>query len=207
MEIEKGIGPYMLGLLEANRRLLVTEELDEEYTNILAGKLIQLDCIEVKPIYLLIHCKGGSVPNTFYLKNVIDGLNSPVYGLVIGKASSMAVDLLQMCGKRMMLPYAELFCHFTRSGSFRVISNNDDFSMKDATAIRKWVLDSKKEREQMYAKRTGKTIKQVQGLFEQGEYFNISISAKDALKHKLIDQIVTNFKFFPGFKGRNYKGK
>ena len=52
-------------------------------------------------------------------------------------------------------------------------------------------------------KRTGKTSEEIDQLFRIGEIYNSSICALEAKELNLIDEIVTDFKFFDeGFKGK-----
>jgi len=191
----------IIGYMTAMRRIPIVDDIDEKLMNQVGAMLLQLDYQSNDPITLLLHSRGGDCENGLYLENIIRGLNSPVHGLVVGRASSMAVDILQMCSKRMMLPQARLFCHFVRTGGFKVISNRDDFSESDANAIRRWVLETQRRREQLYVNRTGRTLEDIRKIFDQGEHYNIDLNSDEAIQEKFADEIVTDFKFFPGHKG------
>lgn len=206
-ELEKNLTDFITGYLEGGRNLLLIEEVCEKVIMVLGAKMIQLDALEVRPITLYIHCPGGSYRHAYYLKNIINALNSPVYGLVIGKADSIAVDILQMCQKRMMLPHATLYNHFIRTGGFKVIARDDDFPIEDAQGIRQHVLGGKRKREEFFAERTGNTVQKIQEIFRKGEDYDLTMSAEEALEVNFADEIVKDFKFFPGFKGKKEEKK
>ncbi len=186
----------LMGYLNAHRRIIVSGEIFEKKTKEISMMLLQLDFDKIEPITLLIDSNGGDVRSSYFLMDVINGLNSPVDGLVIGDACSMAVDILQMCRKRQMLPNARLLCHFTRHG-FKLISDTDSYGPEDAEALQSRMLENKKKRETMYARRTGQSIEAIQKLFRLGEVYNLYLGAEQALKENLIDEIATDFKFIP----------
>lgn len=197
---------YALGFINGLRRIPVIGKISEEMIDQISLTLLTLEVENRKEIEegknldpaitLLIHSPGGDVDSTLRLKNVIDGLNSPVDALVIGYAQSMAADIVQMCRKRMMLSYSHLFCHFVRHG-FHLIADFDEPTELEFRAFNQRAMDSKRKREELYMARTGKSREEVLELFTLGEKFNIYFTAEEALKRNLIDEIVTDFKFLP----------
>jgi len=202
MELTKNLFAQIEGHINAYRVLRLIGEITPNSISSLAEEMVQLDFLEVQPITVWITSPGGDIAPAYYLKDVIDGLNSPVHGLVIGKASSAAVDVLQMCTKRMMLPHSELFCHYIRCGGYEIIGHNDAFSDLDAQAIVKHAQGHKHFREKLFSERTGKTIEEIRRIFYEGEMYRMVISSQEAKDINLIDEIVTDFKFFPEFKGK-----
>lgn len=198
----KGVLDEAKGYLAAHRRIPLLGEINERLISHVTGMLIQMDYEKTAPITLLIHSPGGDCEWGYHLQNAIGSLNSPVDGLVVGRAASMAVDILQMCRKRLALPNSRLYCHFVRIG-FELVSDTDEFGMDEARALREKALYVKREREALYAKRTGLKIKDVQRLFRNGEVYKLDLSAEQALQRKLIDEIVHDFKLFPGKEAKN----
>lgn len=184
-----------------NRAVLVAGEIRESLLDEIRLKLIGLekesmDKDREERILLLIDTPGGDVDTTYQLGDFIDCLSSPVDGLVVGHAGSMGADLLQMCRKRMMLPNATLFHHFTRTG-FNFILRGNKVSEQDIRDLCQKAQSNHDNRVALYQKRTGMTKRQVFDLFRQGEDAKIDINPKQALEMGLIDGIEKDFRFFP----------
>ena len=196
MERSLGVTMEILGQKLAERRLVpLRGKLDKDMANGICGTLVALDLKEAAPITLLISSNGGDVPSGKYIGDIIQTLRSPVDGLVIDRAASMAVDVLLTCRKRRALPHAEIYVHFTRCG-FEVVRDSEAISDIDIAALTKKLTDDKRDREDLYMARLGKTRDQVHELFRLGEKYSLDYSADQALKLGFIDEIDRTFKFF-----------
>ena len=186
----------MVGCWHSIRRVLVSDDLNEEMLTHTRLELLKLDFVNNEPITLIIQSGGGTVIPTYQLEDVIQGLNSPVDALVMGDCASMAVDLLQMCRRRLMLPSARLLIHYIR---YRQRWICDDFDQLDIDF--KYFRERNEEiamrRLDLYMKRTGLPREKITEIFRHGEIHEAYFSAQQALKLCLVDEIVTDFKFFP----------
>ncbi len=191
-----GVNNKVLASALAKRRMVpMIGEINRDMANGLIEILTALDLKETAPITILIGSNGGSVQDGQYVYGIIDTLNSPVDGLVIRNADSMAVDILLHCRKRMALPTASFFLHFTRH-KFNVIQDSEKLSEYEIGALIKNMTEGKAERENMYAKRLGKDVEEIRRLFQIGEKYHTEYPAEEALELGIIDKIVTDFKFW-----------
>jgi ATP-dependent Clp protease protease subunit len=186
----------IVGYLARERKILLQGEITEESIAGVVKMLIQLDFDSNEPITLLISSRGGDFDSGYFLQDTISMLNSPVDGLVLDYAGSMAVDVLQMCRNRMAMPHSRIYCHFLRHG-FKVIGDIDDVHEEDILAFRRQILERKKVREKLYAERMKCSVGKVQKIFRAGEMHNINMSSSEALRAGLIDKIPTDVKLFP----------
>jgi ATP-dependent protease ClpP protease subunit len=188
------------GYLNANRTIILSSATNEEVMEKISNTLVMLETQEIKPITLLINSRGGT--GGFYLQNVINSLRSEVNGLVIGRASSMAALILQMCNKRMMMPNSTLYFH--HCGYSIPLERGYPYSLKksDKDKIFKNIQTANDPQITLLMKRTGHSRKVIKELLRYGELYSYSIQPKEALKLNLIDEIVSDFKLFPPeFKG------
>ena len=159
--------------------------------------LLQLDYLSDEPIRLLIDTPGGDVAAGFKLHDFIKSLHSPVDGLVVGRADSTGATILQMCRRRLALPMSRIFCHFTRC-DITLIDRDEAFDAEMGHIVVARARRYRNNIESLYVQRTGKTVEEVRRLFYLGETYSLDLSAEEALKEGLIDEILTDFKFFPG---------
>lgn len=196
MQDALGVSQDILGTALAKRRLVpIIGEINSAMSDGVIEVLVSLDLKATAPITLLIASNGGSVPDGRHICGIVSALNSPVDGLVIRNADSMAVDILLHCRKRLALPTASFFLHFTRH-KFHVIQDSDELSGKEIEAMKKEMTECKATREALYAKRLGKKPEEIHDLFRRGEKFHTEYFAEEALKLGIIDEVVKDFKFW-----------
>jgi ATP-dependent protease ClpP protease subunit len=194
------LAEYAKGYLMAGRQIPVVGTIDKKLTTQIASALLKMECEEVAPITLLIHTDGGS--GGFLLENIINALQSPVDAIVLGEACSMGGIILQMCRKRIMLPQSEIYCHHPKI-TYSMQGRFNTPLLSDMEFLHQQALTAHKRQVDLFAKRTGKTNEQVEQVFRLGEIYNRSLTAPEALEFGLIDEICTDFKFFP----KTFKGK
>ena len=197
--MEKAIGtkPAEVATHLATHRMVPIEgKITKEMADGVIRVLMALDLKEDKPITLIISSSGGDVHSGNKIGGMIKTFRSPVDGLVVGSACSMAVDILLMCRRRRMLRHAEIFVHFTRCG-FDAVRDSDDITDSDMDAIRRKMTVDKKKREELYMTRLKKTREEVHDLFRIGEKYDTCYTAEEALKLGFVDEIDDDFKFFP----------
>jgi len=176
------------------RFIPITGKITDEIAKGIIPVLARFDLMSHDPITLLIASNGGDIEAAGYIIDMIHGINSPVDGLVTQRAGSAAVDILLHCRKRMALPHSWFFVHFTRCG-FDVVCDSDRLGKHDFRAFRKKILGAKREREQLYSMKLGKSLSEVRKLFHMGEKFHLEYSTDEALKLGLIGEVNRTFKF------------
>ncbi len=202
MNEEKKLKNWFAGTQAAIRRhVLVNGVIDEELVGNVAYWLFKLEKESkesekgFEPITLMLSTTGGSVDDTYYLQDFIQTLNCPVDGLVIDKARSMGVDLLQMCRKRMMFPNSTLFCHYTRR-TYPMIFRGE-VGERELKVLANSLQADHARRIELYCSRAKKTAEEIGFLLSDGEDYHDTITAKRALEYGLIDEIIPPFKWFP----------
>lgn len=187
---------HMIGYWHSLRKVLVSGELDGDSAKKIFMELLKLDHISNEPITLMIQSGGGGVTVTHQLEDMMSAFNSPIDGLVIGDCASMAVDLLQMCRNRYMLPSSRILVHYVRNSQRWIC---DDMEQLDVDF--KYFWERNKEiadrRMTLYTKRTGLSREKIIKLFRQGEIHDAYFSAQQAVDLGFADKIITDFKFFP----------
>lgn len=190
---------YLMG----HRRIPIDGELNIKLIQQATNSLIKLDFDSNKPITLLLSSEGGSYEATMQLGDLIASLNSPVDVVAYGDCASMAVDLIQMCRKRMLLPSTRLLVHYLRMRG-RWICDDPEGLEADIALFRRDMAISREKRFSLYRNRTGLTDQKILEMFRYGETHGAHFSAEQAVESKLADEILTDFKLFPG---RKYEGE
>ncbi len=182
--------------LLSNRRISISGELTENSIRAVAESLLSLECKNNEPITLIIDSCGGAVFPTQQLGDLIQSINSPVDGIAISDCASMAVDLLQMCRRRMLRPSARVLVHFIRHRPTLVCDDENRI-----TEYLKTVADDMRHiaaaRLNLYMRRTGLPAENIFAMFRHGETHSYFMTAQQALQMGLADEIVTDFKLIP----------
>ncbi len=186
----------MIGCLHANRRIMITGYISDKSMRRASLELIKLDFESNDPITLIIESEGGSLAPAKHFFDAITMVNSPVDAIAMGDCSSVAVDLLQVCRKRMLLPSTRLLIHYIRNTQ-RWIADDLERLEADIEHFRRSMRDIKEERHALYAKRTGLSEEKLFEIFRYGETHSAFFSAKQAVELNLADEIVLDFKLFP----------
>jgi ATP-dependent protease ClpP protease subunit len=196
MQEALGMTPKIAAAKFAEQRFVPLDgKIDREKSHGICKVLIALDLKEVAPITILISSGGGEVSPSNSIGDTIRTIHSPVDGLVLDFAGSMAVDVLLMCRTRRALPHAKIFVHHTRS-HFDVICDSDDLRDSDVDKLRRMMTANKISREDLYMRRLHKTREEVADLFRIGEKYDRDYTAQEALALGFIDEIDTTFKMF-----------
>ena len=184
------------GFWHSQRRVMISGELNGDSINKATQELMKLDYSSNEPITIMVNSGGGLVVPTHQLEDTISMLESPVDAVVLGDCASMAVDLVQMCRKRRMMPSARILVHYVRNDQ-RWISDDLEQLEVDTTYFRDRMKEMKERRLTLYVKRTGLSPEEISKLFRQGEVHRMFFTAKQAIDMHLADEIVTDFKLFP----------
>ncbi len=178
------------------RRILVSREITDDSVQKTASELVKISFISDEPITLMIQSGGGSAIPILQLGDVINSLNCPVDAVVIGDCGSMAVDLVQMCRRRIMLPSSRMLIHYIRHGQ-RWVCDDPEWVAKDIAYFQERITEIAEKRILLYEKRTGLRRETISEIFRHGEMHGAYFSAQQCIKMNLADEIITDFKIFP----------
>ena len=165
-----------------NRIILLSGEIDDNLANTVVAELLYLDSLSHDDISIYINSPGGNVTSGFAIYDTMNFIKSDVSTICLGIAASMAAFLLSSGkkGKRYALPNSEVMIHQPLGGT-----------SGQATEIKiaaEHILNTKKKLNDILAKNTGKSIKQIENDTDRDNY----LSADNAKDYGLIDKILTN---------------
>lgn len=185
MIVDKEIGGErsydIFSRLLKNRIILLSGEIDDILANTVVAELLYLDSLSHEDISIYINSPGGNVTSGFAIYDTINFIKSDVSTICLGMAASMAAFLLSSGkeGKRYALPNSEVMIHQPLGGA-----------SGQATEIKiaaEHILKTKKKLNEILAKNTGKSIKQIENDTDRDNY----LTANDAKDYGLVDKILT----------------
>ena len=164
-----------------NRIILLSGEIDDDVANVIIAQLLYLDSINQEDISLYINSPGGSITSGMAIYDTMNFIKSDVSTTCVGMCASMAAFLLScgQAGKRYCLPNSEVMIHQPLGGA-----------SGQATEIKiaaEHILKTKKKLNEILAKNTGKSIKQIENDTDRDNY----LTADDAKNYGLVDKILT----------------
>lgn len=186
MIVDKEVGGErsydIISRLLKNRIILLSGEIDDNLANTVVAELLYLDSLSHDDISIYINSPGGNVTSGFAIYDTMNFIKSDVSTICLGIAASMAAFLLSSGkkGKRYALPNSEVMIHQPLGGA-----------SGQATEIKiaaEHILNTKKKLNDILAKNTGKSIKQIENDTDRDNY----LSADNAKDYGLIDKILTN---------------
>lgn len=155
-------------------------EIDRETVNDLIAQLLQLEHEDPdEEITLYINSPGGSVVDGLALYDVMQSISCPIRTVCIGMAYSMGAILFVAGDKRDMLPHSKIMIHDP------LVTHIEGSALQVQTQSQK-LLEVRKATNEILARHTGKTIKQIEAKTCQDSYF----TAKEAVKFGLADNII-----------------
>ena len=163
------------------RIIFISGEITDSLANTVVASLLYLDSINHDDISIYINSPGGNVTSGFAIYDTMNFIKSDVSTICLGIAASMAAFLLSSGkkGKRYALPNSEVMIHQPLGGA-----------SGQATEIKiaaEHILNTKKKLNDILAKNTGKSIKQIENDTDRDNY----LSADNAKDYGLIDKILT----------------
>ena len=185
MIVDKEIGGErsydIFSRLLKNRIILLSGEIDDILANTVVAELLYLDSLSHEDISIYINSPGGNVTSGFAIYDTMNFIKSDVSTICLGMAASMAAFLLSSGkeGKRYALPNSEVMIHQPLGGA-----------SGKATEIKiaaEHILKTKKKLNEILAKNTGKSIKQIENDTDRDNY----LTANDAKDYGLVDKILT----------------
>lgn len=168
--------------LLAERKVFIEGEINQEKACEFVKEILLL-CKEdsSKPIDVLINSPGGEINSGLLMYDCIQSCKVPIRMYCMGTAYSMAAVLFA-CGNhgRYILPHGELMLHEPLLGS-RVGGNASSIrSISDS------LMETRRKMNQLLAKHTGKTEKEIEEATGYDHYFN----AEESVAFGLADEVV-----------------
>lgn len=168
-----------------DRIIFIGTPIDDYVANLIIAQLLFLQMEDVKKdINVYINSPGGSVTSGLAIYDTMQFVKCDVATYCVGQASSMGAVLL--CagakGKRHALPNSRIMIHQPWGG---IQGQAEDISRQA-----KEILKMRDRINEILAKHTGQSLDKVTKDTDR-DYF---MSADEALKYKLIDEVIANQK-------------
>jgi len=167
------------------RIIFLTGPIDDNVASLVCAQLLFLESENPKKeISFYINSPGGVVWSGLAMYDTMQYISSKIMTICIGQAAS-AASLLLTAGEKEMrfsLPNSRIMVH-QPSGGYQGQVTDIEIQTKE-------IIKTKKRLNEIYAKHTGKDIKEVALVMERDKYF----SAAEAIEFGLIDKIVESRK-------------
>ncbi len=165
-----------------DRIIMLSGEVNDQVASSIVAQLLFLEAQDPdKDIYFYINSPGGVVTSGLSMFDTMNYIKSDIVTICIGQAASMGAFLLASGtkGKRYALPNARIMIH-QPSGGAQGQSTDIQIQAKEIQRLK----DTLNE---ILAKQTGKTKKQIEADTERDNF----MSADEAVKYGLIDRVLT----------------
>ena len=167
------------------RIIFLTGPIDDNIASLICAQLLFLESENPKKeISFYINSPGGIVWSGLAMYDTMQYISSKIMTICIGQAAS-AGSLLLTAGEdnmRYSLPNSRIMMH-QPSGGYQGQVTDIEIQTKE-------IIKTKKRLNEIYAKHSGKDIKEVEEIMERDKYF----SPQEAIKFGLIDKIVEDRK-------------
>ena len=167
------------------RIIFLTGPIEDNISSLICAQLLFLESENPKKdISFYINTPGGIVWSGLAIYDTMQYISSKIMTICIGQAAS-AGSLLLAAGEKDMrfsLPNSRIMIH-QPSGGYQGQVTDLEIQTNE-------IIKTKKRLNQIYAKHTGKNIKEVELIMERDKYF----SPEEAIKFGLIDKVVENRK-------------
>ena len=167
------------------RIIFLTGPIDDNIASLICAQLLFLESENPKKeISFYINSPGGIVWSGLAMYDTMQYISSKIMTICIGQAAS-AGSLLLTAGAddmRYSLPNSRIMVH-QPSGGYQGQVTDIEIQTKE-------IIKTKKRLNEIYAKHSGKDIKEVEEIMERDKYF----TPQEAIKFGLIDKIVENRK-------------
>ncbi|MGD9873060.1 MAG: ATP-dependent Clp endopeptidase proteolytic subunit ClpP [Kiritimatiellia bacterium] len=173
------------------RIIFIGTPIDDDVSNLIIAQMLFLQSEDSeKDIHLYINSPGGSVTAGLAIYDTMQFLKCDVVTYCVGQAASMGAVLLTAGtkGKRFALPNARIMIHQPWGGVQGAAS--------DISIQAKEILRLREMLNGLLAKHTGKPLKAIETDTDR-DFF---MSAEDAKKYGLVDEVVASRKDLAGKK-------
>jgi len=167
------------------RIIFLTGPIDDNIASLVCAQLLFLESENPKKeISFYINSPGGIIWSGLAMYDTMQYISSKIMTICIGQAASAGSLLLTAGekGMRFSLPNSRIMVH-QPSGGYQGQVTDIEIQTNE-------IIKTKKRLSQIYAKHTGKDLKELESIMERDKYF----SPEDAIKFGLIDKIVKNRK-------------
>ena len=169
-----------------DRIIIINGEIDNNLANSVVAQLLYLDSLNNNDISVYINSPGGSVTDGMAIYDTMNYINSDVSTIGMGICASMAAFLLSSGkkGKRYILPNSEVMIHQPLGGA-----------QGQATEIKiaaEHILKTKDKLNKILSKNTNKDLNIIEKDTDRDNF----MSADEALKYGIIDEIIENKKIY-----------
>ena len=164
-----------------DRIIFLGEDVNPHTANLVVAQLLFLAHEDPKkPIKLYINSPGGSVYDGLAIIDTMNFIEPDVETIGIGLQASMGAMLLSSGAKghRYCLPNARIMIHQPSSGTEGKITDQE-IMLKEGIFLKKRLAE-------IFAKNTGKDLKQVEKDMDRDHW----MSAEEALAYGIIDKII-----------------
>lgn len=164
-----------------DRVVFVIGGVDDQVANLVVAQLLFLESEDAdKDIHLYINSPGGAVTAGLSIYDTMQFIRPEVSTICIGQAASMGAVLLAggANGKRFCLPHSRIMIH-QPSGGFQGQAADIDIQAREVLKIRSRLND-------ILAKHTGRTLKQIQQDSDRDNFMD----AAAAVEYGLIDTVL-----------------
>lgn len=164
-----------------DRIIFLGEEVNPHTANLVVAQLLYLANEDSKrDIKLYINTPGGSVYDGLAIIDTMNYIKPDVQTIGIGLQASMGAMLLA-CGaegKRFALPNARIMIHQPSSGTQGKVTDQE-ITLRESIFVKKRLAE-------IFAERTGKTLKQVEKDMDRDNW----MSAEEAKEYGIIDEVI-----------------
>ena len=167
------------------RIIFLTGPIDDNIASLICAQLLFLESENPKKeISFYINSPGGIVWSGLAIYDTMQYISPEIMTICIGQAASAGSLLLTAGSKdmRFSLPNSRIMVH-QPSGGYQGQVTDIEIHTNE-------IKKTKEKLNQIYAKHTGKKIKEIQDVMERDKYF----SAQEAIEFGLIDRIVESRK-------------
>jgi ATP-dependent Clp protease, protease subunit len=162
------------------RIVFVTGAIEDHMANLVVAQLLFLEAEDPKKdIYLYVNSPGGSVTSGLSIVDTMNHIKPDVVTVCVGIAASMGSIILSQGkkGKRAILPNAEVMIHQPWGGAQGQAS--------DIEITARHILKTRDRLNNMLAKATGKSLKQI----EKDTDRDFFMDAEESKKYGIVDVI------------------
>ena len=164
-----------------DRVVFIVGGVDDQVANLVVAQLLYLESENAdKDIHLYINSPGGTVTAGLSIYDTVQFIKPNVSTICIGQAASMGAVLLAggEKGKRFCLPHSRIMIH-QPSGGFQGQAADIDIQAREVLKLRSRLND-------ILAKHTGRTLKQIQQDSDRDNFMD----SEEAVKYGLIDTVL-----------------
>jgi len=165
-----------------DRIVFLGGQVTDDVANLITAQLLFLESEDPeREVNMYINSPGGSVTAGLAIYDTMQFVKPPVSTLCVGQAASMGSFLLAAGakGRRYALPHSRILIH-QLSGGFEGQAADIEIQAREA-------LRQKEILNEVLARHTGKTIKQIEKDTDRDNF----MSAAQAVEYGLIDEVIT----------------